>query len=108
MQMQNKDTLSVLTPTNILVQCASQVLGGVVDKAIPLDDSTIPVIQDTLAILTSKEIKLTSLRRYTPLREEYTNISSEWFDCTEPSLTTAVVGNWKESAFALLIGVATL
>ena len=41
-----------------------QVLGGVVDKVIPLNDSSIPVIQDTLAILTSKEIKLSSLRRY--------------------------------------------
>ena len=43
---------------------AWQVLGGLVDKVIPLDDSSIPVIQDTLAILTSKEIKLSSLRRY--------------------------------------------
>ena len=41
-----------------------QVLGGVMDKVIPLNDSSIPVIQDTLAILTSKEIKLSSLRRY--------------------------------------------
>ena len=41
-----------------------QVLGGVVDKTIPLNESSIPVIQDALAILTSKEIKLTSLRRF--------------------------------------------
>ena len=41
-----------------------QVLGGVVDKVIQLDESSVPVIQDTLAILTSKEIKLSSLRRY--------------------------------------------
>ena len=41
----------------------SQVLGGVVDKVILLDELSVPVIQDTLAILTSKEIKLSSLRR---------------------------------------------
>ena len=34
------------------------------DKVIQLDESSIPVLQDTLAILTSKEIKLSSLRRY--------------------------------------------
>jgi len=39
-------------------------LALLVDKVILLDDSSIPVIQDTLAILTSKEIKLSSLRRY--------------------------------------------
>ena len=34
------------------------------DQVIQLDESSVPVIQDTLAILTSKEIKLSSLRRY--------------------------------------------
>ena len=40
-----------------------QVLGGVVDGALPLEEDTSAVVRDTLAVLTSKEIKLSSLRR---------------------------------------------
>ena len=40
-----------------------EVIGGLVDGAIPLDDEGVGVIKDTLAILASKEIKLTTLRR---------------------------------------------
>jgi len=36
----------------------------VVDRAVPLDDESAGVVRDTLAILISKEIKLSSLRRY--------------------------------------------
>ncbi len=39
-------------------------LGGLVDGAIPLDDNSVGVVKDTLAILACKEIKLSSLRRY--------------------------------------------
>ena len=39
-----------------------EVIGGLVDGAIPLDDG-VGVVKDTLAILASKEIKLTTLRR---------------------------------------------
>jgi condensin-2 complex subunit D3 len=47
----------------LTAKLCQEVLGGVVDKVILLDESSIPVIRDTLAILTSKEIKLSSLRR---------------------------------------------
>ena len=40
-----------------------EVIGGLVDGAIPLEDEGVGVIKDTLAILASKEIKLTTLRR---------------------------------------------
>ena len=40
------------------------VLGGVVDGVIPLDDDSVGVVKDALAILACKEIKLSSLRRY--------------------------------------------
>ena len=39
------------------------ILGGVVDGVIPLDDDSVGVVKDTLAILACKEIKLSSLRR---------------------------------------------
>lgn len=42
-------------------------LGGVVDRVIPLDDDSVGVVKDALAILTCKEIKLSSLRRYDKL-----------------------------------------
>ncbi len=38
-------------------------LGGLVDGAIPLDNDSVGVVKDTLAILACKEIKLSSLRR---------------------------------------------
>ena len=38
------------------------------DGVIPLDDDGVGVVKDTLAILASKEIKLTSLRRYVYVR----------------------------------------
>lgn len=41
-----------------------EVIGGLVDGAISLDDDGVGVVKDTLAILASKEIKLTTLRRY--------------------------------------------
>ena len=41
-----------------------EVLGGLVDGAISLDDDGVGVVRDTLAILACKEIKLASLRRY--------------------------------------------
>ena len=43
------------------------VLGGVVDGVIPLDDDSVGVVKDALAILACKEIKLSSLRRYDKL-----------------------------------------
>ena len=39
-------------------------MGGVVDGVIPLDDDSVGVVKDALAILACKEIKLSSLRRY--------------------------------------------
>ena len=42
-------------------------LGGVVDRVIPLDDDSVGVVKDALAILACKEIKLSSLRRYDKL-----------------------------------------
>ena len=39
------------------------VLGGVVDGVISLDDDSVGVVRDALAILACKEIKLSSLRR---------------------------------------------
>ena len=47
----------------LTAKLCQEVLGGVVDGAIPLDDDTASVVRDTLGILTSKEIKLSSLRR---------------------------------------------
>ena len=40
-----------------------EILGGIVDEVIPLDDDSVGVVRDTLAVLKSKEIKLSSLRR---------------------------------------------
>ena len=42
-------------------------MGGVVDRVIPLDDDSVGVVKDALAILACKEIKLSSLRRYDKL-----------------------------------------
>ena len=47
----------------LTAKLCQEVLGGVVDGAIPLDDDSASVVRDTLSILTSKEIKLSSLRR---------------------------------------------
>ncbi|XP_063400127.1 condensin-2 complex subunit D3-L-like [Mytilus trossulus] len=41
---------------------AQEILGGVVDGIIPLNDKSSVLLKDTLAILSSKEIKLSSLR----------------------------------------------
>ena len=48
----------------LTAKLCQEVLGGVVDGAVPLDDESAGVVRDTLAILISKEIKLSSLRRY--------------------------------------------
>ena len=68
----------IQTPVNIMFSCSkdtvygylytctpnpAQVLGGLVDGVLPLDEDSASVVRDTLAILTCKEIKLTSLRR---------------------------------------------
>ena len=55
--------LSTITMAMVLM-CVhvQEVIGGLVDGAIPLDDG-VGVVKDTLAILASKEIKLTTLRR---------------------------------------------
>lgn len=45
-----------------------EVLGSVVDEIIPLDEDSVPIIKDTLMILSCKEIKLSSLRR--PAQED--------------------------------------
>ena len=51
-----------------LVPCVLQdVLGGVVDGVISLDDDSVGVVKDALAILACKEIKLSSLRRLATL-----------------------------------------
>ena len=56
--------LSTITIAMVLMCMRIQeVIGGLVDGAIPLDDEGVGVIKDTLAILASKEIKLTTLRR---------------------------------------------
>jgi hypothetical protein len=53
------DCIIAVIPGNL----PQEVIGGLVDGAIPLDDDSVGVIRDTLAILASKEIKLTTLRR---------------------------------------------
>ena len=56
--------LSTITMTMVLMcMHVQEVIGGLVDGAIPLDGEGVGVIKDTLAILASKEIKLTTLRR---------------------------------------------
>ena len=54
------------------------ILGGVVDGVIPLDDDSVGVVKDALAILACKEIKLSSLRRY---NEQATSMWASLF-CT--------------------------
>ncbi|XP_064384274.1 condensin-2 complex subunit D3-L-like isoform X2 [Halichondria panicea] len=48
---------------HLIGRLCQEVLGGLVDGAIPLDNDSVGVVKDTLAILACKEIKLSSLRR---------------------------------------------